>query len=238
MILLINWLRNYFDKTSSAIGSIRIKGSDFQNNQYISISVNPTKNDEIQCTFTWITSKNLCEIAIYFTVRHIILHTWLNHDDQFYSPANEYKDDIEFKNDCLTYILFHEKNGISSQDDVNHWIPFTEKETGAREKFESNFMSGFLKDKTFSAEAVAVLDAGREVWKYYHDKTKNNKTASVNASFYDIREYFQGRKESGTMNAKSGDETYTALLAALREKLKTLAAQIRPKVYKYGFLKE
>jgi hypothetical protein len=60
----------------------------------------------------------------------------------------------------------------------------------------------------------------------------------VNASFYDIREYFQGRKEGGTMNAKSADEGYTILLKALRETLKVLAQKIEPKVYAYGFLKE
>ncbi len=40
------------------------------------------------------------------------------------------------------------------------------------------------------------------------------------------------------MNTRSTDETYTALLAALRGALKTLAAKIQPKVYEYGFLKE
>jgi hypothetical protein len=99
-------------------------------------------------------------------------------------------------------------------------------------------MSGFLKNKTLSPEAGAVLDAGRELWKYYHAKIKNNGTASVNASFYDIREFFQGRKENGTMNAKSSDETYNALLAALREKQRSLTEKIKPKVYEYGFLKE
>ena len=39
------------------------------------------------------------------------------------------------------------------------------------------------------------------------------------------------------MNAKSGDETYNALVAALRAAHKALAAQIEPKVYEYGFLK-
>jgi hypothetical protein len=66
---------------------------------------------------------------------------------------------------------------------------------------------------------------------------KNDKTASVNASFYDIREYFQGRNESGTMNTKSDDETYNALIKNLREKHKKLAKKIEPKIYKYGFLK-
>ncbi|MDR0563099.1 MAG: hypothetical protein LBG73_10495, partial [Spirochaetaceae bacterium] len=93
----------------------------------------------------------------------------------------------------------------------------------------------FLKGKIFSPEAQAVLSAGKALWKYYH---KNSNTVSVNASFYDIREFFQGRKDSGAMNAKSADEGYTALLKTLRNVQKTLASKIEPKVYEYGFLKE
>jgi hypothetical protein len=99
-------------------------------------------------------------------------------------------------------------------------------------------MSAFLKDKTFSPEAEAVLNAGRELWKCYHEKIKTNNTAPVNASFYDIREFFQGRKASGTMSTKSTDETYNALIKDLREKQKMLAAKIEPKVSEYGFLRE
>jgi hypothetical protein len=131
------------------------------------------------------------------------------------------------------------KMPFKHNDGVNHWIPFTEKQVGAKEKFESNFMSKFLKDKTFSPEATAVLDEGRELWRYYHVKIKTNNPASVNASFYDIREFFQGRKENtGTMNTKSEDETYNALIKTLREKQKTLAKKIEPKIYEYGFLRE
>ena len=99
-------------------------------------------------------------------------------------------------------------------------------------------MSDFLKGRTFTPEAQAVLDEGRTFWTYYHEKIKNNKIASVDASFYDIREFFQGRKENGTMNIKSNDETYNVLIKNLREVLKVLAAKIEPKVYEYGFLKQ
>jgi hypothetical protein len=133
-------------------------------------------------------------------------------------------------------------NNIQSQYGTNHWIPFTEKEVDAKEKFDSNVMSSFLKDRTqiapLSVEAQSVLDAGLALWRYYHAKTKSNKTVSVNASFYDIREFFQGRNEKGTMNTKSADDTYTQLLGALRDALKVLTQKIQPKVYQYGFLKE
>ena len=81
--------------------------------------------------------------------------------------------------------------------------------------------------------ARAVLDAGRELWRYYHAQPG----ANPNASYYDIRAHFQGCKPNGTMNATSADATYSALLANLRSAHKALAAQIEPKVYEYGFLK-
>ncbi|MDR1458769.1 MAG: hypothetical protein LBI60_00925 [Bacteroidales bacterium] len=99
-------------------------------------------------------------------------------------------------------------------------------------------MSEFLKSKAFSPEARAVLDAGRELWKNYHAKIKGNKTTSVNASFYDIREFFQGRNDKGTMKTRSEDEIYNGFLATLRDRLRTLMEKIQPKVYEYGFLRE
>ena len=90
----------------------------------------------------------------------------------------------------------------------------------------------------FSEEAQAVLDAGRELWRYYHKQAG----ANPNASYYDIKMHFQGTKitKSGKvqMNSTSEDATYNALLADLRQSMKLLAAHIEPKVYEYGFLKK
>ncbi|MDR1837956.1 MAG: hypothetical protein LBQ93_00015, partial [Treponema sp.] len=69
---------------------------------------------------------------------------------------------------------------------------------------------------------------------YYHSQP----SANVNASLNDIKEFFQGRNDSGKMNNKSGDDTYNALIGDLRTALKTLALKIQPKVYEYGFLME
>jgi hypothetical protein len=99
-------------------------------------------------------------------------------------------------------------------------------------------MSDFLKGKTFSPEALKILNSGRELWKYYHSVIKNDQDAAVDASFYDIREYFQGRSQKGTMKQKSLDTRYNALIKDLRQKLAALAEKIKPKVYEYGFLLE
>jgi hypothetical protein len=197
-----------------------------------------------------ITVNNLIETSIYFTVRHIIEHTWINHNDQFLYPKNRYKKDTDFKNDCFVFTLFHSKNNISSKYGANHWIPFSEKELKTDKTFESHFMYNFIAGKMviknkynlfdeerpsgkleFSPEAKAVFDAGKELWKYYLGKPRVN----VNASLYDIKSYFQGVKD-GRMNNKSEDEEYNELIGTLREKMKLLAKKIEPKVYEYGFL--
>ena len=91
-----------------------------------------------------------------------------------------------------------------------------------------------------SDQAKAVMDAGRELWRYYHQQPIAKD--KPNASFYDIRFYFQGTKTTKNgkqqMNTESNDPKYTALIDDLRQKQKELAKQIETKVYKYGFLKK
>jgi hypothetical protein len=86
----------------------------------------------------------------------------------------------------------------------------------------------------FSSEASVVFDAGLELCRYYHSQPK----ANVNASFYEIREHFQGRNKGGTNENKIIRQKYNELIWILRYKLKILSKKIEPKVYKYGFLLE
>jgi len=87
----------------------------------------------------------------------------------------------------------------------------------------------------FSPEASAVYSAGLELWRYYFAAAGGG--VNENASFYDIRKYFQGTDEKGRMNNKSSDEQYNALIDDLRAKQKKLASKIAEKVYDYGFLR-
>lgn len=252
-----DWVKTFRYTQSESLATIIGVGSDFQNQRLVRFGEPfmkvPASNHN------WQTTKdNLIETSIYYTVRHIIDANWLNDRDQFLYPNDSWKTDKEFQNDCLTHTLF--SNNISRSFGVNHWIPFTEDEVNAADKFESSFMTDFLggkitpdmpvngslfetdaetgiydnRPRQFSAEAKAVFDAGRELWKYYHSQ----KDINVNASLYDIREYFQGRNEQGRMNARSLDARYTALIGNLRQKLNLLAAKIAPKVYEHGFLKQ
>ena len=85
----------------------------------------------------------------------------------------------------------------------------------------------------FSSEAQAVMEAGKALWRYYHEQPE----AIADAALYDIRLHFQGINEKGKMNTGSQDEHYNQLMGELRQCLKVLAQKIEPKVYEYGFLK-
>jgi hypothetical protein len=230
-------------------------GNDFQHNNFININFNSEirgiGNAKGIAKFE-ITISNIIEAGIYFAVRKSVKSDWYNDRDQFLFPNDSWKNDTEFQNDCFTFMIFN--NNIQSKYGKNHWIPFTEEEVNARDNFESHFMSDFIKGKLgndgydelfpeltkkhkalkFSGEAKSVFKAGKKLWKYYHSQA----SANVNASLYDIREFFQGRDDSGKMNSKSGDDTYNALIKELRQALAVLAEKIKPKVYEYGFLME
>ena len=272
-----DWIKNYrFSKDGEAL--IEFVGNDFQHQNFVSIE-HFNKRIIGNNVVIFIKKENLIPISIYFTVRKVIKANWLNDRDQFLFPNEGWQTDVEFQSNCLTYTLFN--NNIQSQFGTNHWIPFTEYEVNAQDKFASNFMTDFMKGKiaspspseggeqptlfqqtaptpplgtgglVFSEEAQAVFDAGRKLWKYYHEHPSTSsgyatssgcggesKPYNVNASLYDIREYFQGRNEKGRMNSKSDDATYMELIGNLRAQLAILADAIKPKVYEYGFLKE
>ena len=259
------WIKIYDENNISKhngngliIGYMSNPSPDFQQNNYLYISSH--KGVE-HVNFYAFKYTNIIPGCVYFAVRHCIEATWLNDRDQFLYPNDSWQTDSEFQNDCLAFTLFHGQNRITSKEGTNHWIPFTEQEVNARQKFESNFMSNFIKAKLktngngnlfdnqtprntpliFSPEATAVFEAGRELWKYYHSQEfpvyLGGNGYNVNASLYDIKEYFQGRDKKGKMNNKSKDETYNQLIAILREKINILAQKIEPKVYLYGFLR-
>ncbi|MGP1460676.1 MAG: hypothetical protein ACTTKF_03720 [Bacteroides sp.] len=255
---VISWLQQYYDKRSSPIGYLRMIGTDMQHNNGVYITNNLSPNDLRKHLFTLTTHNNLIHCCIYVTIRHCITHTWLNNQDQFLYPSDGWQTDTEFQTNCLAFTLFHGKNNIQSQYGINHWIPFTEAEVDAKERFESHFMTDFMAGKlaknekesngslfqsqsfvpsaplVFSPEATAVFDAGRELWRYYHAQPD----ANPNASHYDIRAHFQGRNDKGKMNAKSDDAEYMRLLGNLKAAMEVLRQRIVSKVYEYGFLIE
>jgi len=253
-IVINRWLSQNYDNSGLQIGWIRFVPNDFQNNRGVFFVTEAKDSDIRESRVAKISVNNFIPCSVYFAVRHSIEANWLNDRDQFLYPNDGWSKDMEFQTDCLIFTLFHGQNRISSQQGVNHWIPFTREQVGCKKTFKSTFMSDYLRGKNtpatdaelfgagsvctpslqnLSPEAQAVYDAGLALWRYYHSQPN----AIADASFYDIRLHFQGTNDKGSMNAKSDDATYTEFIANLREKMKLLAKRIEPKVYEYGFLK-
>lgn len=191
----------------------------------------------------YITVENLWQVSVIFSVRQLPKHTWINHNDQFLQPITSLSN--EFKSDCLIWMLFHGKNLTASADDlewngkkwsiVNHFIPFTETEVNAPDRFESDFMVQYLTDKILSTEATAVLDAGRKLWQAYfahtdvrtvRDEFKLNR---ADVGWYQIRNALKARNASSDaipVDFKPFENAY-----------KALSDKLRPMVFELGFLR-
>jgi hypothetical protein len=226
--------------TDGGIGGMLCKGNDFQN---AATQTALLSSPYCSAGGFLITDTNLWQAAIVFSVRRLIKPTWLNDRDQFLQPTSELTD--EFKNDCLIWMLFNGSNLTASANNlewnsqtwsiVNHFIPFTEEEVGANERFESDFMVQYLKGKKQSSDAKAVLAEGKKLWQAYFAHTDNHtvreeyKLNRPDVGWYQIRNALKKRNESGDFAPVSFDK--------FEQAYKALTEKLRPMVYELGFLK-
>lgn len=191
----------------------------------------------------FVIPENLWQACVVFSVRRLIKPTWINDRDQFLQPTVELPQ--EFIDDCLVWMLFSGSNLTASADGlewngktwsiVNHFIPFTEAEVNSPSRFESDFMVQYIADKEFSAEALAVLDSGRELWKAYFEHTdsydvrEEYKLNRADVGWYQIRNALKKRNESSDYPPVS--------FADFELAYKELSDKLRPLVFEYGFLK-
>jgi len=248
--LINNWAESFRTEGSqgTTIATVIGVGNDFQNQRTVRFE-RPKRPWNHQ--FQWqVYSDNLLATCVYVAVRLIPEANWVNDRDQFLAPYEGWDIDELFQTDCLTYAIFNTKNNVRSADGINNWQPFTEKELGLTKALPSHFMTDFINGKakyfsnpcfsrfakkklSFSKEAKAVFNAALPLWKYYHEQPN----ADLNATYYDIREYFCGRNgKTGSMNSKSTDEKYNQLHEALRKVHRELGRHIEPMIYEYEFL--
>lgn len=221
------------------IGGMICPGNDFQHATLTAILSSP------YCSAGGfiITTHNISQSAVIFSVRKLVKHSWLNHNDQFLSPTVILGE--EFENDCLIWMLFNGKNLSASANElfwnerewsiVNHFIPYTEVEVNSPDRFESDFMVQYMADKIFSTESQSVLAEGKLLWQAYfahtdvrsvRDELKLNR---ADVGWYQIRKALQARNASGDfppVNFKPFEQAY-----------KTLTEKLQPQVYELGFLK-
>ena len=191
----------------------------------------------------FINETNLWQAAIVFSVRRLIKPTWLNDRDQFLQPTQILTD--EFKNDCLVWMLFNGSNLTASANDlewndkkwsiVNHFVPFTEEEVNAPDRFESDFMAQYMANKVFSIEAQTILEKGKLLWQAYFAQTDVRtvrdefKLNRADVGWYQVRKAIQARNASG--------DTMPVSFKPFEEAYKILTEKLKPLVYELGFLK-
>ena len=191
----------------------------------------------------FINPQNIWKVAIVFAVRQLVQHTWINHNDQFLQPTALLPESFKF--DCLVWMLFNGKNCTASANDlewnnkkwsiVNHFIPFTEAEVGAPDRFESDFMVQYLAGLTLSSEAQAVLNAGRSLWQAYFAHTDVRtvrdtfKLNRPDVGWYQIRNALAARNSSG--------DSAPVHFGPLESAYQVLSDKLRPQVFSLGFLR-
>jgi hypothetical protein len=242
-------LKNAFTPTTStkdvrgdkwadgAIGSLICKGNDFQN---AATSTALLSSGYCSAGACFITAENLWQAAIVFAVRRLVKPTWLNDRDQFLQPLKPLPG--AFKSDCLVWMLFSASNLSAGANGlewngkqwalVNHFVPYTEQEVGAKNRFESDFMSTCLAREKLSTEAKAVLTEGKKLWQQFHaaqfekkirDEFKLNRS---DAGWYQIRRALEANSDNQTVDFDPFRTAYDAL-----------TQKLRPQVYELGFLK-
>jgi hypothetical protein len=145
-------------------------------------------------------------------------------------------------------MLFNGSNLTASANDlewngkkwsiVNHFIPYTEQEVGAPDRFESDFMVQYMRGKSAAAdskEASAVLEAGKALWQAYFSDTDVHTVRDelilnrADVGWYQIRRALQSRNASGDFAPVS--------FAVFESAYKSLTEKLQPMVYELGFLK-
>lgn len=225
--------------SDGAIGYLVTGGNELQNQKYITVlSSGASRGHGI-----YVNEDNLLQCAVYFTVTRIVRPTWLNDRDQFLQPSDQLEE--EFMTDCLVWMLFNGANNTASADGlewngriwsiVNHFIPFSEVEVDAPERFESDFMVRFMENLVLSAEADAVMKEGRKLWIAYFSKPdeylirRRLRFNRPDVGWYQVRSALQARNEHG--NGAPVD------FAPFKSAYDALTRKLLPEVYRKGFLR-
>ena len=174
------WVNSFRHDNDLHLGFMSNGRNDFQNTNLVYFI-----NDRNQLSTPrgwWITPPNLIPMCIFVAVRHSVKATWLNDRDTFLYPNGGWQNDFGFQSDCVVYTLFSDFNVIKSKYGVNHWIPFTEEEVGAKDCFASHFMSDWLAGKRRVEDAAPcqgdLFAVARDTRPCQNSKLQDSKTPS------------------------------------------------------------
>ena len=214
-----------------AIGYICSHGNDMGIAQQLTMLLSSTFGDG---GGFYVTEDNLPKAAITFAARRSVTLTWINERDQYYAPSSLPSQDLE--NDSLIYMLFSPSNLTAGADNlqwdqkswslVNHFIPFTELELKASGRFESSFMSDYLKTrKPLTKEAATVMNEGLKLWQAFFEDTDDQATRTQlnlgrpDVGWYQVRKALEIRNRKSYTSKKVSFDAFEVAYKALESKL-------------------
>lgn len=231
------------------ICSMCSKGNDVQNINYVALFSGPYGS-----AGAWsVTPDNFEHSMVIFAVKKSTKQYWYNDRDQFMQPNCELPQD--FVNDCVVYSLFHSANQTVSLQHVkykgkeynipNHLFPFLITEVKKWKCSDPDITSGisadsdrfaalWLQNKTFTQEAQQVIDAAREMYKEFYEKSALLNTNKYNVGAWDAGLY--QIKACLTDEEYNLDNDYSSFTTALKNAMKVLEAKIDTEKYFYGFI--
>lgn len=190
---------------------------------------------------------------VIFAVKKTTTQYWYNDRDQFMQPNCDFPQD--FVNDCVVYSLFHSANQTVSLLHVkykgkeynipNHLFPFLITEVKKWKCSDPDITSGisadsdrfaalWLQNKTLTQEAQHVVDAAREMYKKFFEKsallnTNKFRVAAWDAGLYQIKACLSDEEYNL-------DNDYSSFTTALKSAMKALETKIDEEKKLYGFL--
>lgn len=224
-------------------------GNDVQHIKYIALLSGPYGS-----AGAWsVTPDNFERSMVIFAVKKSTKQYWYNDRDQFMQPNCELPQD--FVNDCVVYSLFHSANQTVSLQHVkykgkeynipNHLFPFLITEVKKWKCSDPDITSGisadsdrfaalWLQNKTLTQEAQQAINAAREMYKEFYEKsallnTNKYKVGAWDAGLYQI-------KACLTDEEYNLDNDYSSFTTALKNAMKVLEAKIDTEKYFYGFI--
>ena len=226
------------------LGSLMTGRNDFQHQNLTAILSGPY----VSAGALSITPQNYEKAMVLHAVCRIPKATWLNDRDQFMRPNRELPE--EFVTDCVLWNLFAISNQTAALANVeyegeiyqitNHFFPFAKSEVKRWKIADSDiaaslaagddrFLARWLDGRKLSAEAEAVLEAGKAVYQFYFANLNKLDTPKYKISTWDAG-WWQIRSALADQNL--GDD----ILAAVKEKHAALKAKLLPQLPEYGFI--
>lgn len=231
------------------ICSMCSKGNDVQNINYVALFSGPYGS-----AGAWsVTPDNFEHSMVIFAVKKSTKQYWYNDRDQFMQPNCELPQD--FVNDCVVYSLFHSANQTVSLQHVkykgkeynipNHLFPFLITEVKKWKCSDPDITSGisadsdrfaalWLQNKTLTQEAQQVIDAAREMYKEFYEKSALLNTNKYNVGAWDAGLY--QIKACLTDEEYNLDNDYSSFTTAFKSAMIVLDAKIDDEKKIYGFV--